>query len=446
MSSVDRLLEDLPTSEESRKKVAKWLEGTAMDHNQLDHSSETPEEEDHSQSPQSEDGDQRRGIGDGPNVVSILQKPAGSGEAPLKGPSNTTPKGRNPRIGPPAAHSGSNSGCNPALGRRSAPSARASKRHSTSPSSSRPKRRRKNSGESELLEPSSSESDSEYEGHMTPFDPASLVTSREGTFKPPPWMRKYLDKHLRRCMTKEEREAVFKEHPRPDIMACMAPKPDKYISDFLGKRFPKERDMEAMKIQASVLAIARPLASTWLHLQEAGMNEDPEMLVPASEVMQLVQRTVCLVGNASELISQSRRAHILGTIDHSWSKFAYDQVRAKDTLFGEGFQSKLTGKVEKETVLAKAVSITKNASSRKEGQQNGKFFRQSPAGKYGGRQGRSFPYNQGYRYRSDREGEYPQWKPYPYQARPGQRPQFHEPRLPQNQANPKGSRPQQTRF
>lgn len=264
-------------------------------------------------------------------------------------------------------------------------------------------------------------------------------------------MRKYLGKHLRRCMTKEEREAVFKEHPRPDIEACTVPKPDKYMSDFLGKKFPKERDSEAMKIQASVLAIARPLTSAWQHLQEAGMDEDPEMLVPAAEVMQLVQRTLCLVGNASEFISQTRRSHILGAIAQSWCKFASDHFSVKDTLFGEEFQSKLSGKVKKETALAKAVAITKRhkePASRKEGQPNGKFFRQSPAGKYGGRQGRSFfPYNlqQMQGYRANREGEYPQRKSYPYQSRPGQRPQFYEPRHPQNQAGFKGSRPQQTR-
>jgi len=42
----------------------------------------------------------------------------------------------------------------------------------------------------------------------------------------------YLNKQLRRCMTKE---VVFKEHPWPDIEACIAPKPDTYISDFLEK-------------------------------------------------------------------------------------------------------------------------------------------------------------------------------------------------------------------
>jgi hypothetical protein len=57
-------------------------------------------------------------------------------------------------------------------------------------------------------------------------------------------MRKYLEKHLKRYLTKEEREALFKEHPKPDLDA----------TDFIGKHFPKERDTEFSKIQAATLA------------------------------------------------------------------------------------------------------------------------------------------------------------------------------------------------
>ena len=49
------------------------------------------------------------------------------------------------------------------------------------------------------------------------FDPASLVKSKEGTFSVPSTMKKYLNKHMKRCLSKEEREAIFKEHPKPDL-------------------------------------------------------------------------------------------------------------------------------------------------------------------------------------------------------------------------------------
>ena len=40
------------------------------------------------------------------------------------------------------------------------------------------------------------------------FDPATLVEAKEGTFKVSPTMQKYLDKHMKRCLTKEERDAL----------------------------------------------------------------------------------------------------------------------------------------------------------------------------------------------------------------------------------------------
>ena len=83
-------------------------------------------------------------------------------------------------------------------------------------------------------------------------------------------MKSYLDKHMKRCLTKEEREALFKEHPRPNLDSCVPPKIDKYMSEFLGKHVPKERDSELAKIQSAILASVRPLTSAWQLLLEAG--------------------------------------------------------------------------------------------------------------------------------------------------------------------------------
>ena len=58
------------------------------------------------------------------------------------------------------------------------------------------------------------------------------------------------------------------------------------------------------------------------------------MVVPGSKVLTLLQRTLCMIGNASQLISQTRRSKILETVDRSWSKFGSDNFpSAKDTLF-----------------------------------------------------------------------------------------------------------------
>ena len=101
---------------------------------------------------------------------------------------------------------------------------------------------------------------------------------------------------------------------------------------------------------------------------EAGLEVNPDMVVPATEVLTIIKQTICLVGNASEFTSQIRRAQILGMIDTSWSKYSSDSfASATDTLFGEKFQESLGKKVEKETALSKAVSITKRNRQSKDG-------------------------------------------------------------------------------
>ena len=172
------------------------------------------------------------------------------------------------------------------------------------------------------------------------------------------------------------------------------------MSDFLGKRLPRELDAYLSRIQGAVLATARPLASAWKHLIEGGLAEDLAMVVPGKEVFALVQQTLCLVGNTSELITGTRRSKILEAIDGSWSKFGNDKFpSAKDTIFGGEFQSTLTSKVEKDTALSKAVSITKKSRREEEATSSERrrgrparfqFFRGSPPAIYGGRQGKNF--------------------------------------------------------
>ncbi len=282
-----------------------------------------------------------------------------------------------------------------------------------------------------------SATDSEEEDSSLPcFDPASLVEAKEGTFKAPLEMKRYLNKHMKRCLSKEEREALYKEHPRPDLVSCTPPKVDKYMADFLGKRLPKEHDSELAKIQASVLATMRPLTSAWQHLSDGGLKDEPDLLVPGAEVMSLVQRTLCMLGNASELISQTRRSKILEAVDPSWGKYGSDEFpSAKETLFGENFQSALTKRVEKDVALSKAVAITKKSkkeesspSFRNREQKKGPFFRGGPPAKYGGRQGRSFfPYHS---MATNRQGEFNQPRQHQAPQKQGHKPLFHEPRLP----------------
>ena len=48
---------------------------------------------------------------------------------------------------------------------------------------------------------------------------------------------------------------------------------------------------------------AGPLTTAWNFLIEDGVTEDQELMVPASQVVSLIQRTICMVGNVSDDIS-----------------------------------------------------------------------------------------------------------------------------------------------
>ena len=76
-------------------------------------------------------------------------------------------------------------------------------------------------------------------------------------------------------------------------------------------------------------------------------------------MLEIVQRALCLIGNASKFISQARRSKLLEAIEPSWSKYAIDSHVVNDTLFGKDIQASLTSTIEADSALFKAVSIVK---------------------------------------------------------------------------------------
>ena len=130
------------------------------------------------------------------------------------------------------------------------------------------------------------------------------------------------------------------------------------------------------------------------------------------------------------LISQTRQSKVLETVDRSWSKFGSDDFpSAKDTQFGEDFQSSLMSKVEKHTALSKAFAITKRSKRERKhppflARCNGKemsLFRGGPPAKYGGRLGKSFFLYNPHPYQK-REGDFSWGRWFTNSHRQGQKP------------------------
>lgn len=277
-------------------------------------------------------------------------------------------------------------------------------------SSSQPKKRqrlhmegtRKRKSETAALTPSakkSKTSSSASESEDESFDP-TLEREDKDDFKvkvPRP-IEKYFDKHFRRSLSKEERTAMLKRHPKPDIDAAVPPKLDSFVADFAGKKLDKARDSQLSKIQGAMLYAASPLTNLWADLIEQGLVNDPEAAIHVSDVLEIVQRSLVLLGNANSLISETRRESALESIHPSLRKYGKGEfTNAKADLFGQDFKETLVKKVEADSALSKAVNIvSKSAGSTSKVYQkpSGSRFFGSRTSRYGAVSGKVYqPYN-----------------------------------------------------
>ena len=133
-----------------------------------------------------------------------------------------------------------------------------SRKRSQSPVGSSPKRARMDSTDSG----DSNSDDSEDEEQPELFDPSLEHEDRdEYRVDVPQTIQKYINRHFCKGLTKEERTAMLKKHPKPNVKAAMPPKLDQFVSEFAGKKLDKARDAQLAKLQASMLYAANPLTN-----------------------------------------------------------------------------------------------------------------------------------------------------------------------------------------
>lgn len=240
---------------------------------------------------------------------------------------------------------------------------------------------------------SASESDNES------FDP-TLEREDKDDFKVkvPRTIEKYIDRHFRRSLSKEERTAMLKRHPKPDVEAALPPKLDSFVADFAGKKLDKGRDSQLAKIQGAMLYAAGPLTNLWADLIEQGLANDSDAAIHVSDVLETIQRSLVLLGNANSLLSETRREIALESIHPSLKKYGKGEfAKAKADLFGQEFKDTLVKKVEADSALSKAVSIVSKSSgstSKMYQKPTGNRFFGSRTSRYGAASGKVYqPYH-----------------------------------------------------
>ena len=245
------------------------------------------------------------------------------------------------------------------------------------------------------------DSGSDMDGEIQCFDPELETEDKEEfKMKVPRVVERYVEKHFRRSLSKEERTAMLKKHPKPDTEAAAPPKLDSFVADYAGKNLDKAHDAHLARIQGAVLHAANPLTSLWSDLENQGLTQDSKAAIYVSDILDTIQRSLVLLGNANNLISETRRETALESIHPSLKKYGRgDFSKAGNDLFGQDFKDGLVKKVEADSALAKAVNIvTRSTNLPTRGSQKQSrgvnFFHGSRTSRYGAVSGRIYkPYN-----------------------------------------------------
>ncbi|XP_044140287.1 uncharacterized protein LOC122930766 [Bufo gargarizans] len=173
------------------------------------------------------------------------------------------------------------------------------------------------------------------------FDPDVLHHPRSAEWLPADHVGKYLEYWVRRPLSKEARNKMRAECPRPIVpnKVCDTPVVDPKVTQFLAKSGWNPRkglDSALRSCQDKLLDIFGPLAKLFELAESArsdGSQIDPE------EMRGWVQRAICIAGNTNTSLSIERRKSILFKVDPKLANLALTEsgADAQGHLFGDSF-------------------------------------------------------------------------------------------------------------
>ena len=249
---------------------------------------------------------------------------------------------------------------------------------------------------------SDTDSDDEDEDLAEPFDPHTFY-SNSSKKKLPESLEKYVRTHFRSCLSNPVRKAMAKEKPLPNSVALKCLEADDAIVDFMGKNFPAKVDKQYKRMQTAIIATAAPALSLWKDLEDQGFTSGQGGLVPVDTVLDTLQQSVVLIGNASNYVSQVRRDVIIRKLE-SHNRGLASVLKSickkhqpeEDLLFGSQVHKALNERAQTLDSFKKvAVKVSQPQSNFRPSGKEKKFFRDSPARDRGHGSGRIFrPSNQ----------------------------------------------------
>ena len=155
---------------------------------------------------------------------------------------------------------------------------------------------------------------------------------------------------------------MLKADPKPNTPAASPPDIDEYLGVFYRGKLIHGQDGEMKQVQTALLNATGPLCGLWSQIHEQGLDKD-EGLIQVPVVLETIQCTLVLLGNANHLLSEKRRLSMLKSIDPQLTKYAKgDFSDAGKHLFGNKFAKELVTHVEADTAICKASAIASKAT------------------------------------------------------------------------------------
>ena len=103
---------------------------------------------------------------------------------------------------------------------------------------------------------------------------------------------------------------MLKADPKPNTPAAEV---DEYLGVFYKGKLNHNQNGEMKQIQTALLNATGPLCGLWSQIHDQGLDKEGG-LIQVPVVLETIQRTLVLLGNANHLLSEERRLGILKSI------------------------------------------------------------------------------------------------------------------------------------
>ena len=153
------------------------------------------------------------------------------------------------------------------------------------------------------------------------------------------------------------------------------PKMDDVLVDYMGNDFPSSLEEHYKYIQTEVISAEAPMLNLWAHLEEQQLTVGQGGLIHMEVVLEMVQKTLVLLGNASNYVSEIRRDLIIGKL--SKKKRSLGRVLKSACIKNKPEGALLFGPVAYKAISERVdtlAAFNKTAGQTQGGKPDGKFF------------------------------------------------------------------------